>query len=84
MTDRWYRFERRVEANTRKALDLLDGFNVSATFFVLGVIADEMPTSCAKWPPRTRGSQQGLLASEHPRLRPERISKRRGTLEGCP
>ena len=43
MTDRWYRFERRVESNTRKALDLLDEFNVSATFFVLGVIADEMP-----------------------------------------
>ena len=43
MTDRWYRFERRVESNTRKALDLLDEFNISATFFVLGVIADEMP-----------------------------------------
>jgi len=38
-----YRFERRVESNTRKALDLLDEFNVSATFFVLGLIADEMP-----------------------------------------
>jgi len=43
MADRWYRFERRVESNTRKALDLLDEFNISATFFVLGVIADEMP-----------------------------------------
>jgi polysaccharide deacetylase family protein (PEP-CTERM system associated) len=43
MTDRWYRFERRVETNTRKALDLLGEFNISATFFVLGVIADEMP-----------------------------------------
>jgi polysaccharide deacetylase family protein (PEP-CTERM system associated) len=43
MTDRWYRFERRVESNTRKALDLLDEFNIPATFFVLGVIADEMP-----------------------------------------
>jgi polysaccharide deacetylase family protein (PEP-CTERM system associated) len=42
-TDQWYRFERRVEANTRKTLDLLDEFGVSATFFVLGSIADEMP-----------------------------------------
>ncbi len=41
--DRWYRFERRVESNTRKALDLLDEYDISATFFVLGSIADEMP-----------------------------------------
>ncbi|MFC2144342.1 polysaccharide deacetylase family protein [Acidobacteriota bacterium] len=41
--DRWYRFERRVESNTRKALDLLDEYEISATFFVLGSIADEMP-----------------------------------------
>ena len=34
---------RRVEANTRKALDLLDEYGVTATFFVLGSIADEMP-----------------------------------------
>jgi len=41
--DHLYRFERRVESNTRKALDLLDDFNISATFFVLGVVAKEMP-----------------------------------------
>ena len=41
--DQWYRFERRVEDNTRKALDLLDEFGIHATFFVLGWIADEMP-----------------------------------------
>ncbi len=39
----WYRFERRVERNTRKALDLLDEFGVKATFFALGWVADEMP-----------------------------------------
>ena len=39
----WYRFERRVERNTRKALDLLDEFGVKATFFTLGWVADEMP-----------------------------------------
>jgi polysaccharide deacetylase family protein (PEP-CTERM system associated) len=39
----WYRFERRVERNTRRALDLLDEFGVKATFFALGWVADEMP-----------------------------------------
>jgi polysaccharide deacetylase family protein (PEP-CTERM system associated) len=39
----WYRFERRVELNTRKALALLDEFGVKATFFALGWIADKMP-----------------------------------------
>jgi len=42
-TSRWYRFERRVERNTRRALDLLDEFGVKATFFTLGWVADEMP-----------------------------------------
>lgn len=41
--DRWYRFERRVEDNTCKTLDLLDEYRTKATFFVLGGIADEMP-----------------------------------------
>jgi polysaccharide deacetylase family protein (PEP-CTERM system associated) len=39
----WYRFEQRVDRNTRKALDLLDEFGVKATFFTLGWVADEMP-----------------------------------------
>lgn len=39
----WYRFERRVERNTLRALDLLDEFGVKATFFTLGCVADEMP-----------------------------------------
>jgi len=39
----WYRFESRVELNTRKALDLLDEFGVKATFFALGWVADQMP-----------------------------------------
>lgn len=42
-TNQWYRFERRVESNTHQTLDLLDEFGVSATFFVLGTVADEMP-----------------------------------------
>lgn len=39
----WYRFERRIERNTQRALDLLDEFGVKATFFALGWVADEMP-----------------------------------------
>jgi len=41
--ERWYRFPTRFEENTRKALDLLDRFQVKATFFVLGWIADKQP-----------------------------------------
>jgi polysaccharide deacetylase family protein (PEP-CTERM system associated) len=40
---RWYRFERRIEQNTLKTLDLLDQFHIRATFFVLGWVADTMP-----------------------------------------
>ena len=40
---RWYRFETRVERNTRLALDLLDETGARATFFTLGWIADEIP-----------------------------------------
>jgi polysaccharide deacetylase family protein (PEP-CTERM system associated) len=39
----WYRFETRFEQNTLKTLDLLDRFDVSATFFVLGWVADQNP-----------------------------------------
>jgi polysaccharide deacetylase family protein (PEP-CTERM system associated) len=39
----WYRFETRFEQNTIKALDLLDRYNIKATFFVLGWIADQSP-----------------------------------------
>jgi polysaccharide deacetylase family protein (PEP-CTERM system associated) len=42
-TSHWYRFEQRVERNTRRALELLDEFGVKATFFTLGWVADEMP-----------------------------------------
>lgn len=42
-SSQWYRFERRVERNTLRTLDLLDEFGVKATFFALGWVADEMP-----------------------------------------
>lgn len=39
----WYRFEGRLEANARRALDLLDLHKVRATFFVSGWIAEREP-----------------------------------------
>ena len=39
----WSRFERRVERNTRAALDLVEASGARATFFVVGWIADQMP-----------------------------------------
>lgn len=39
----WYRFETRSEQNTLRTLDLLDRFNIKATFFVLGWIAERQP-----------------------------------------
>jgi polysaccharide deacetylase family protein (PEP-CTERM system associated) len=39
----WYRFETRLDKSARRTLDLLDRFNVKATFFVLGWIADRFP-----------------------------------------
>lgn len=39
----WYRFEKRIEQNTLKALELLAQFDIKATFFVLGWVADAVP-----------------------------------------
>ena len=41
--DHWRRFERRVEIGTRRTLDLLDEYDLRATFFVLGWVADVAP-----------------------------------------
>lgn len=41
--DRWYRFEMRLEASTRRTLDLLDECGARATFFVLGWVAEAAP-----------------------------------------
>ncbi len=39
----WHAFECRVEANTRRLLELLARHNVHATFFVLGWVAENYP-----------------------------------------
>jgi polysaccharide deacetylase family protein (PEP-CTERM system associated) len=40
---RWSRFERRLEIGARRTLTLLDEFDVRATFFVLGWVAETVP-----------------------------------------
>jgi len=42
--DSWPAMESRVVANTERLLELFDEFNVRATFFVLGWVADRHPT----------------------------------------
>jgi polysaccharide deacetylase family protein (PEP-CTERM system associated) len=39
----WSRFERRLEIGTERTLALLDEFGITATFFVLGWVADAAP-----------------------------------------
>ncbi len=39
----WDRFESRLECNTQRTLALLEQYDATATFFVLGWIADRMP-----------------------------------------
>ena len=40
---RWGRFEPRIEASTRRTLDLLDQYGARTTFFVMGWVAEAMP-----------------------------------------
>jgi len=44
----WDRFDSRFEKNTLKALDLLQRFDIKATFFVLGWIAERRPDLVAE------------------------------------
>jgi polysaccharide deacetylase family protein (PEP-CTERM system associated) len=39
----WGRYESRVDANTRRVLDLLDDYQTKGTFFVLGWVAERHP-----------------------------------------
>ncbi|MDH4100951.1 MAG: DUF3473 domain-containing protein [Nitrospirota bacterium] len=41
--DEWERHESRVEANTRRVMDLLDEYGIKATFFTLGWVAERHP-----------------------------------------
>ncbi len=40
---RWDNYEYRIEKNAHRMLDLLDEYNVRATFFILGYVAEKFP-----------------------------------------
>jgi len=42
--DEWDNYPLRVGDNTRRILDMLDEFDIKATFFVLGWVAERLPT----------------------------------------
>ena len=41
--DQWGSYPLRVDNNTRRILDMLDKFNIKATFFILGWVAERLP-----------------------------------------
>jgi len=41
--DQWDAYPLRVDANTRRILDVLDSFSIKATFFILGWVAERLP-----------------------------------------
>jgi polysaccharide deacetylase family protein (PEP-CTERM system associated) len=41
--DQWDSYPLRVDSNTRCILDMLDSFNIKATFFILGWVAERLP-----------------------------------------
>ena len=42
--DQWHTYPLRVDGNTRRVLDMLDSFNIRATFFILGWVAERLPS----------------------------------------
>jgi hypothetical protein len=42
--DQWDSFPLRVGDNTHRILDIQDSYNIKATFFVLGWVAERLPT----------------------------------------
>jgi polysaccharide deacetylase family protein (PEP-CTERM system associated) len=65
--DQWHRFEMRIEQNTLSALAWLDEFDVKATFFVMGWIADNHPDLVRKV--AERGHEIANLGYFHRTLR---------------
>jgi polysaccharide deacetylase family protein (PEP-CTERM system associated) len=61
--DKWYRFEPRIERNTRAALELLERHGVRATFFVLGWVAERMPELVREL--TTRGHEVASMGYDH-------------------
>ena len=58
---RWRESELRVEASTRRLLELLDAHGVKATFFVLGWIAERVPDLVREISFLRQGRRLGLI-----------------------
>ncbi|HXI09453.1 MAG TPA: XrtA system polysaccharide deacetylase [Thermodesulfobacteriota bacterium] len=61
--DDWPAYESRVEQSTMRILDLLEGFNVKATFFMLGWVAEHHPGLATEI--RNRGHEIALHGYNH-------------------
>ncbi len=84
--DRWPGMERRVVDNTRRLLDLLDGRGVRATFFCLGVVAEEEPGLVREIHERghevaCHGYAHELVYDQTPARFREEVERAKGTLE---
>lgn len=64
--DDWLQFESRVNKNTHNILNILDRFNVKATFFIVGWIAEKHPELVRKI--SSRGHEIGCHSYKHQRI----------------
>ncbi len=83
---RWPEMERRVAGNTRRLLDLLDRYGVRATFFCLGVVAEEEPGLVREIHERghevaCHGYAHELVYRQTPERFREELRRAKGTLE---
>jgi len=65
-SESWSNFESRVERNTESILELLDGHNQKATFFILGWIAQKYPALIRKID--ASGHETGFHSNLHEHL----------------
>ncbi|MFC7071580.1 XrtA system polysaccharide deacetylase [Halovenus rubra] len=90
--DSWDEYELRVEDSTRRILDLLDKYDTTATFFVLGYVAERTPELVAEIENRghelaSHGYNHELLYEQEPDAVHSDISRSLELLESivdCP
>ena len=85
-SDQWDSYPLRVEGNSHRVLDLLDEFGVRATFFVLGWVAERVPSLVREIQRRghevaCHGYGHQLIYAIGARKFREDISRARGVLE---
>lgn len=83
----WDKFESRVEKNTKKLLAILNEYNVKATFFVLGWVAERFPELVKSITDQghevaTHGYAHQLIYNQNPQQFREDLKKSIHILEG--